>query len=93
MTSLYKDLKSALTNVENIVERCNFKFPDFKYHLPKFTNPSSKSDTQYFNDLCHDGLKDYLDSSTFDNKIYEERLVYVVSLNNLYYPLNNTWGI
>ena len=74
MSSLYKDLKSALTNVENIVERCNFKFPDFKYHLPKFTNPSSKSDTQYFNDLCHDGLKDYLGSSTLDSKIYEERL-------------------
>ena len=60
--------------MEHIIERCNFKFPDFKYHLPKFTNPSSKSDTQYFNDLCHDGLRDYLGSSTLDNKIYEERL-------------------
>ena len=42
MTSLYKDLDSAIKNVENIVERCNFKFPDFKYHLPKFTNPQLK---------------------------------------------------
>ena len=73
MASLYKDLDSAIKNVENIVERCNFKFPDFKYHLPKFKNPTTKSNT-YFNDLCHNGLKDYLDLTTIDNKSYEDRL-------------------
>ena len=35
---------------------CNFKMPKFKYHLPKFSNPTNKDDTAYFKDLCEIGL-------------------------------------
>ena len=74
MSVLFHDHASALTNISHIVERCNFKFPKFKYHLPKFSNPTDKNDTQYFNDLCHDGLQKYIDASDVHKEIYLERL-------------------
>ena len=48
MSLLFQDQMSALTNISNIIERCNFKFPKFKYHLPKFSNPTNKNDDEYF---------------------------------------------
>ena len=74
MSSLFHDQTSALTNISNIVERCNFKFPKFKYHLPKFSNPTDKDNDQYFRDLCDEGLDKYLKSCGSDKKKYTERL-------------------
>ena len=74
MTSLFQDQISALTNISNIVERCNFKFPKFRYHLPKFSNPTDKDDDQYFRDLCDEGLEKYLKSCDSDRKKYTDRL-------------------
>ena len=42
MSTLFNDYTSALENISNIVQRCNFKFPEFKYHLPKFSNPTQR---------------------------------------------------
>ncbi len=80
MTSLFKDQTSALTNISNIVERCNFKFPKFKYHLPKFSNPTSEDDDQYFQDLCDKGLNKYLESCGFDRSKYTNRLSNEISV-------------
>ncbi len=74
MISLFNDIPSSIQNISEIVKRCNFKFPKFKYHLPKFPNPSDKDDITYFKDCCEDGLKKYLDSDVLDKKKYKDRL-------------------
>ena len=74
MSSLFKDQTSALKNISNIIERCNFKFPKFKYHLPTFSNPTEKDDDQYFRDLCDEGLNKYLKSHDSDRRKYTDRL-------------------
>ena len=74
MLSLFKDQTSALKNISNIIERCNFKFPKFKYHLPTFSNPTEKDDDQYFRDLCDEGLNKYLKSNDSYKRKYTDRL-------------------
>ena len=74
MTSLFSDYHESIENISEIVKMCNFKLPKFKYHLPSFSNPSDKDDKTYFNDLCVDGLNDYLSSSALDKEIYQNRL-------------------
>ena len=74
MLSLFKDQTTALENISNIIERCNFKFPKFKYHLPTFSNPTEKDDDQYFRDLCDDGLNKYLKSNDYYKRKYTDRL-------------------
>ena len=74
MTSLFSDYHESIENISEIVKMCNFKLPEFKYHLPSFSNPSDKDDKTYFNDLCVDGLNDYLSSSVLDKEIYQNRL-------------------
>ena len=74
MLSLFKDQTSALKNISNIIERCNFKFPKFKYHLPTFSNPTEKDDDQYFRDLCDEGLNKYLKSNDYYKRKYTDRL-------------------
>jgi len=74
MLSLFSDIPSSIENIDEIVKRCNFKFPDFKYHLPKFPNPSEKDDVTYFKDCCEDGLQKYLNENSFDRKKYKDRL-------------------
>ena len=74
MLSLFSDFTSSIENISHIIERCNFKFPKFKYHLPKFSNPTEKDNNQYFDDLCRKGLTEYLKISTFEKKKYISRL-------------------
>ena len=74
MASLFSDYPESLENISEIVKMCNFKLPDFKYHLPNFSNPSDKDNKTYFNDLCVDGLNNYLSASSLDKKIYQNRL-------------------
>jgi DNA polymerase-3 subunit alpha len=74
MKSLFSDIPSAISNVSEIVKMCNFKLPIFKYHLPKFSNPTSKDDVTYFKDLCENGLKDYLSKLSLDEDKYQNRL-------------------
>jgi len=74
MISLFSDIPSSIENISQIVKRCNFKFPDFKYHLPKFPNPSQKDDITYFKDCCENGLEIYLNTKSLDQKKYKDRL-------------------
>ena len=74
MTSLFSDYPSSIHNISEIVKMCNLRLPKFKYHLPRFSNPSQKDDVTYFNDLCIEGLNDYLLSEDLDKSIYEKRL-------------------
>ena len=74
MKSLFSDIPSAIKNVSEIVMMCNFKMPKFKYHLPKFSNPTNKDDTAYFKDLCEIGLNEYLANLSLDKDKYQKRL-------------------
>ncbi len=74
MISLFSDYPESIQNISEIVKMCNFKLPKFKYHLPEFSNPSNKDDKTYFNDLCVEGLDNYLSSSKLDKEIYQKRL-------------------
>lgn len=74
MKSLFSDIPSAISNISEIVKMCNFKMPKFKYHLPKFSNPTDKDDTTYFKDLCETGLKNYLSNLSADKDKYNTRL-------------------
>ena len=42
MISLFSDYPTSIQNIYEIVKMCNTKLPEFKYHLPKFSNPSKK---------------------------------------------------
>jgi DNA polymerase-3 subunit alpha len=74
MNSLFSDIPAAISNVSEIVKMCNFKMPEFKYHLPKFSNPTNKDDITYFKDLCDEGLRDYIGHSSLDKDKYQIRL-------------------
>jgi DNA polymerase-3 subunit alpha len=75
MTSLFSNYPASIQNISEIVKMCNIKLPEFKYHLPKFSNPSEKDDITYFNDLCIDGLDTYLLTTDLDKEVYKKRLI------------------
>ena len=75
MTSLFSNYPASIQNISEIVKMCNTKLPTFKYHLPKFSNPSKKDDITYFNDLCSDGLHKYLLTTKLDEEVYKKRLI------------------
>jgi DNA polymerase-3 subunit alpha len=75
MISLFSDYPTSIQNIYEIVKMCNTKLPEFKYHLPKFSNPSDKDDITYFNDLCIDGLNEYLITADLNEEVYKKRLI------------------
>ena len=75
MISLFSDYPASIQNIYEIVKMCNIKLPEFKYHLPKFSNPSDKDDITYFNDLCIDGLNEYLITTDLNKEVYKKRLI------------------
>ena len=75
MITLFSNYTASIQNISEIVKMCNTKLPDFKYHLPKFSNPSKKDDVTYFNDLCTDGLNEYLATTSLDEEVYKKRLL------------------
>jgi DNA polymerase-3 subunit alpha len=84
MASLFSDYPESIENISEVVKMCNFKLPEFKYHLPSFSNPSDKDDKTYFNDLCVDGLNDYLSLSDLDKEIYQNRLKREIRCHSIY---------
>jgi DNA polymerase-3 subunit alpha len=75
MISTFSDYPSSIQNIYEIVKMCNTKLPAFKYHLPKFSNPSEKDDITYFNDLCINGLNEYLSNTDLNEEVYKKRLI------------------
>jgi DNA polymerase-3 subunit alpha len=75
MISLFPNYPASIQNISEIVKMCNIKLPAFKYHLPKFSNPSEKDDVTYFNDLCIDGLNEYLVNKNLNEEVYKKRLI------------------
>jgi len=53
----YIDLPEAITNLNEIVDRCNFTLPIGQTHFPTFPTPSELSQTDYLKKRAYEGAK------------------------------------
>jgi len=56
MVEIFKDHPEAVYNTGRIADMCNFDFETDKLFFPAFAIPDGKTDVQYFQELCLQGL-------------------------------------
>ncbi|MBF0252369.1 MAG: DNA polymerase III subunit alpha [Candidatus Omnitrophica bacterium] len=56
MYESFKDVPEALKNTVKIAEECNVEMDFTKIHLPKFTPPEGKDNTEFFQTLIDEGI-------------------------------------
>lgn len=56
MLAIFKEHPEAVYNTGVIADMCNFDFEMGKLFFPEFKIPDGKTDTQYFRELCLNGL-------------------------------------
>jgi len=56
MADLFADIPEALTNTEEIAERCNVDLDPKGYHLPLFEVPEGYTTESYLRELCEEGI-------------------------------------
>ncbi len=90
----FKDTPEAIENTLKIAERCNVDFEFETYRIPTFPTPEEKTDQQYMQELCFQGLitkyslaekgceseKDVLESKDDYVKGLRERLEYELKI-------------
>ena len=52
----FKDTPEAIENTLKIADRCNVEFDFETYRIPTFPTPEGKSDLEYLQELCYEGL-------------------------------------
>ena len=57
MTTLFQEVPEAIRNTVAIAEKCNLKLDFDKYYLPRFDPPAGKTQKDFLDDLCAQGLK------------------------------------
>ena len=57
MAELFADIPEALTNTEEIAERCNVNLDPKGYHLPLFEVPEGYTAETYLRELCEEGIR------------------------------------
>lgn len=57
MKSLFPNIDEAIENTVKIAERCNVKLDFETLHLPEYELPEGYTNSQYFRELCYEGLK------------------------------------
>ncbi|MDP2965496.1 MAG: DNA polymerase III subunit alpha [Pelolinea sp.] len=57
MAELFADIPEALTNTEEIAERCNVNLDPKGYHLPLFEVPEDYTAETYLRKLCEEGIR------------------------------------
>ena len=57
MADLFSDIPEALTNTEEIAERCNVDLDPKGYHLPLFEVPEGYTAETYLRELCEAGVR------------------------------------
>lgn len=77
MKNLFTEVPEAIHNTLEIADKCNLKLDFDKYYLPRFDPPEGKSQKQYLEDLCRDGLSDRYAEVTEE---IEQRLAYELSI-------------
>lgn len=53
----FKEIPEAIENTQKIVEACNFHFKLGETKLPKFEVPASKTEDEYLEELCLQGIE------------------------------------
>ncbi len=56
MRRIFSYCPEACDNTNIIAARCNYDFKFGEYHLPEFTAPEGKTNTEYLRELCYKGL-------------------------------------
>ncbi len=77
MLEVFEGYEEAIENTYKIAHRCNVEFEFGKYHLPEFTAPDGRDNTQMLRDLCESGLKERYGE---DAPKHKERLDYELSV-------------
>ncbi len=54
----YRDLPEAITNLDRVVERCNFELPIGKTHYPSFPTPNGFSQAEYLRVRAYQGARE-----------------------------------
>ncbi|MGZ6251385.1 MAG: DNA polymerase III subunit alpha [Candidatus Chromulinivorax sp.] len=83
MLEIFKDHPDAVYNTGIIADMCHFEFETGKLFFPEFKIPAGKTDTQYFQELCLDGLDKLIANQRIKSEqkpIYLERLTIEMNL-------------
>ena len=78
MRELFTGIPEAVENTCKIAEKCNFEFEFDIIKLPKFHIDGVVNNTEYFKNLCFDGLKKKYGQSPPENAL--ERMKYELSV-------------
>ncbi len=88
MRKIFSNIPDAIENTGKIAERCDVSFSFGEMHLPEFTAPDGKSNSDYLRELCKAGLKERYASHVSDTDFaeLEERLEYeLTTIENMGY--------
>jgi DNA polymerase-3 subunit alpha len=83
MLAIFKDHPEAVYNTGVIADMCNFQFTTDQLFFPAFAIPDNKTDVQYFQELCLQGLDTLIANKRIDpakKEIYLERLTIEMNL-------------
>ena len=75
MKSLFPNQEQALENTWNIAQRCNVELDFETMHLPEYDIPKGYTNSEYFRELCEEGLKERYEVITDEIK---ERLEFEI---------------
>ncbi len=78
MEKIFKDVPEAIENTQKIAEACNFKFQIGKVQLPYFSVPSGKTQNDFLEELCNQGLQKRFGEKPTKETI--DRLAYELSV-------------
>lgn len=89
MRASFKDCPEAISNTQEIADRCNLEIDLDDYHFPEFPVPEGESLESMFIAACWDGLKERFaamrNAGTFSKEIekqYNERLEFELGIIN-----------
>ncbi len=57
MKSLFGHIPEAIKNTLEIADQCNVELDFSKYHLPRYTPPGGKTQEEFLEELCEEGIK------------------------------------
>ena len=86
MEMLFNKYPKLISNIDEVVEKCNLDINDNKYHFPKYEHESIKeiNSKEYISGLCKAGLNKRLSNYTNITKAkveeYKNRLLYELSV-------------
>ncbi len=77
MTKLFDWCPAAVSNTVKLADKCNFDFDFDTFHMPNYTPPGGKSQSEFLRELCEEGIKTRYGQETEEIR---ERLEYEFSV-------------